>query len=67
MNPFAAELARNPDVVDRLLRVHVSDANGRCAACTKAGTGIPGQEWPCAIGFHAIAARQIIDGDATPP
>jgi hypothetical protein len=50
-------LAPMPEVWQRLLGLHLADASGRCRACTRAGTGIPGAAWPCAIQIVAERAR----------
>lgn len=57
MNELARELESQPGIVDALLAAHVPDDRGRCRACTRPGTGIPGASWPCALHFYATAAR----------
>lgn len=53
---LVAELERSPQLVDRLLAVHVPTADGRCRQC-----GIGGQAghqpWPCRIQSYAAAAK----------
>jgi hypothetical protein len=66
MNSFAEALARNPAMVTRLMETHVSDEKGRCRGCPKAGTGLPGERWPCALRFHAAAAEQMLNGGLPP-
>lgn len=53
------ELAQLPEVVQRLLVLHVPDENRRCRACTQPGTGTPRAPWPCALHFYASAAQEI--------
>jgi hypothetical protein len=53
----AAELARMPDVVARLLIEHVPDRNGRCLGCGLPGTGSP--YLPCGLWLVAEAARRL--------
>lgn len=55
LHQLAIELAPMVDVWQRLLAQHVPDRAGRCTTCTKGGTGLPSQPWPCSI--HAIADR----------
>lgn len=57
MNEVAQELRAMPKVVAALLATHVPDEQGKCRACTKPGTGIPFEPWPCALHFYASAAR----------
>ncbi len=53
LHQLAVELAPMVDVWQRLLALHVPDRAGRCTTCTKGGTGLPSQPWPCSI--HGIA------------
>lgn len=60
INLFAVELAQHPDAVELILATHVPNRDGKCVSCTKAGTGIPSEPWPCALRFHAAAADQMM-------
>jgi hypothetical protein len=60
VSDFAGELAGMPEIVHRLLLLHVADSLGRCRACTRPGTGKPAAAWPCALHFYADAAQQQI-------
>jgi hypothetical protein len=57
-DPLTDELARlleaNPGMAARLLREHVDDGTGRCAAC--AWPQRPSPRWPCAIRWHVARA-----------
>lgn len=54
-HPLIEFLRREPDMIDRLLAVHVDDGTGRCAVCT--GGGQSGwSSWPCTIHAFARAA-----------
>jgi hypothetical protein len=55
----AAQLARMPDVVARLLTEHVPDRKGRCRGCGFPGTGSPYLESPCGLWIVADAARRV--------
>jgi hypothetical protein len=55
----AAQLARMPDVVARLLTEHVPDRNGRCLGCGFPGTGTPYPWYPCGLRLVAEAARRL--------
>jgi hypothetical protein len=48
-----------PDVCGRLLTAHRPADNMRCRACTVAGTGLPGERWPCTMHNLATAARAL--------
>jgi hypothetical protein len=61
---LAHALATMPDLCERLLHAHTPDHHGRCRACTRGGTGIPGDPWPCSIRCLAVVARRFIDGAA---
>lgn len=65
MSNFARELANLPGVAQRLLAEHLPDGRGRCRACTRPGTGIPGTAWPCALQLYAAAAVEIQKQHAT--
>ncbi|MGI5132098.1 hypothetical protein ACQEVB_35210 [Pseudonocardia sp. CA-107938] len=56
MNEFSQLLAGLPGVVETLLQLHRPDDQGRCRACTKAGTGLPEKAWPCALYWFADGA-----------
>jgi hypothetical protein len=56
---LAWTLAPMPTLWTRLLSDHVADAAGRCCACTKGGTGLPGANWPCTIRAVADLARRL--------
>ena len=56
MNGLVQELRAMPKVVAALLATHIPDERGKCRACTKPGTGIPNEPWPCALHFYASAA-----------
>ncbi|HXV94375.1 MAG TPA: hypothetical protein VD813_13805 [Pseudonocardia sp.] len=56
---IARALSTMPELWARLLADHVPDSGGRCQACTKAGTGLPGQRWPCTIYALADQARDL--------
>lgn len=58
---LAAELAPMVDVWQRLLAQHMPDRSGRCRTCTKGGTGLPSQPWPCSIHGIAELARRRYD------
>lgn len=58
---LAAELAPMVDVWQRLLAQHTPDRTGRCRTCTKGGTGLPSQPWPCSIHGIAELARRRYD------
>jgi hypothetical protein len=55
----AAQLARMPDVIARLLVEHVPDENGRCRGCGLPGTGTPYVPAPCGLWTVAEAARKL--------
>ena len=59
MSDLAVELARRPDITQRLLALHVPDGHGRCRACTTPGTGRPAAVWPCVLHFYAAAAAEL--------
>ena len=63
LSQLAAELAPMVDVWQRLLAQHLPDRSGRCRTCTKGGTGLPSQPWPCSIHGIAELARRRYDGD----
>jgi hypothetical protein len=49
-----------PDVVSKLLAIHLDDGRGRCVACRSPGRGTPNAAWPCGITVIArLAARRI--------
>ncbi|HXV93201.1 MAG TPA: hypothetical protein VD813_07890 [Pseudonocardia sp.] len=56
---LARTLASMPGLWGRLLTEHVADRSGRCRACTKGGTGLPGERWPCTIRSVADEARRL--------
>jgi hypothetical protein len=56
---FVEELARDPDLVARLLAAHTPDANGRCCGCSQDSSIRP--SWPCGPRGHAYLAQQRID------
>ena len=58
-SPVAAQLARMPDVVARLLAEHVPDTYGRCQACGLPGTGSPYVISPCSLQTVAETALNI--------
>ena len=60
MSDVARELAGLPGVAQRLLALHVPDGRGKCRACTRPGTGLPGAPWPCPLHFYASAAMEEI-------
>ncbi len=53
----ADELARMPDVVQRLVEAHQPDEHGLCRGCTTPGVGTPLVRWPC--GLHGVAAEAV--------
>jgi hypothetical protein len=58
VSSLALALVPMPDLWDRLLDLHTGEgATGRCRACTRPGTGLPGAPWPCAIHIVATQAR----------
>lgn len=59
----AAQLARMPDVVARLLIEHVPDRRGRCRGCGFPGTGSPYVKSPCGLWLVADAARRLAQPD----
>ncbi|MCY7342091.1 MAG: hypothetical protein LH603_09665 [Pseudonocardia sp.] len=54
---FVRELGEAPQMVERLLAVHVADASGLCTACTTPGRGTGSLLWPCSLHQLAGAAR----------
>jgi hypothetical protein len=54
---FVRLLCPRPDIVENLLRRHVSDEHGHCLACTRPGTGIAHVTWPCSLRYFAQLAR----------
>ncbi len=56
---LATQLAVQPGLVTRLLRLHVDDGNGLCRSCTTPGRGTPRDRWPCSIATLAGRARDI--------
>jgi hypothetical protein len=58
-SPVAAELARMPALVARLLAEHVSDEHGLCRGCGRPGTGTPHVPSPCDLWIVADAARRL--------
>jgi hypothetical protein len=56
---IAAQLARMPDVIARLLAEHVPDEHGRCRGCGFPGTGTPYVPAPCDLWNVADAARRL--------
>lgn len=61
LHQLAVELAPMVDVWQRLLAQHVPDRANRCTRCTKGGTGLPSQPWPCSIHGIADLARRAHD------
>lgn len=55
---FVEELARDPDLVGRLLAAHVPDERGRCKGCALDSSIRP--PWPCGPQGHAALAQQRI-------
>ena len=55
----AAQLARMPEVIARLLAEHVPDEHGRCRGCGRPGTGTPYLLAPCDLWTVADAARRM--------
>lgn len=55
----AVALVVMPELCNRLLTLHVADERGRCRACTRGGTGEPGDRWPCSIRDIAMAATLL--------
>ena len=52
-------LADMPDLLDRLLRIHIPDLDsGKCVACGRPGYGTPFVTWPC--GPAAAAHRAVL-------
>ena len=49
------ELARMPDLAERLAHAHRPDEHGRCLACTKPGVGTAYVRWPC--GLYRLATE----------
>lgn len=58
---LAEVLAAMPAAYRRLLAEHVDAGCGRCRRCTVAGTGAPGELWPCSLHKLATLAQQIHD------
>jgi hypothetical protein len=56
---LAAQLARMPEVVARLLAEHVPVRHGRCRGCGRPGTGTPHVPSPCALWVVADVARRV--------
>jgi hypothetical protein len=56
---IAAQLARMPEVIARLLAEHVPDEHGRCHGCGRPGTGTPYLLAPCDLWTVADAARRL--------
>ena len=55
---FVDELARDPDLVARLLTAHVEDGRGRCSGCMQYDRLRP--PWPCGPREHARLAQERI-------
>jgi hypothetical protein len=51
------ELARMPDVAERLARAHLPNEHGQCVACTKPGVGTAHVRWPC--GLYRLATDAV--------
>lgn len=66
-NGAAVELAPMIEVWFRILVEHVPDPDGRCRACTSAGTGERRTPWPCAVHTVAALARRRHAALAAPP
>jgi hypothetical protein len=58
---LAAELARMPDLVERLAAEHTPDESGRCRGCRLPGYGSAGDRWPCTLATLAAEAQRIMD------
>lgn len=56
---LAAVLAEMPDVIERLLDIHLDAGCGRCRACTRPGYGTPNAPWPCPTRKLADEAARI--------
>jgi hypothetical protein len=63
VSTFAALLTAHPDAVERLIAEHVPDDHGRCRGCTRPGTGVPGEHWPCTPRLVADAAATALRTD----
>lgn len=61
---LAAELARMPLLVERLLSAHVAGPDGRCVGCPSALWVAP--HWPCRIAAVAALARDLPARPAQP-
>jgi len=58
---MAAQLARQPRAVLRLIALHQADPEtGRCVTCTLPGHGIPGTPHPCGPFMIATEAARLI-------
>ncbi len=64
---FVDELARDPDLVRRLLATHVEETkgDGRCAGCCVDASIRP--HWPCGPQAHARQAQDRIDANRPRP
>lgn len=60
---LATTLAAMPDLWRALLAEHRDDGHGRCTGCTVAGTGRPGEHWPCNLTLLAREARRVAERD----
>jgi hypothetical protein len=54
----AREIARMPGMVDKLIAVHVADADGRCRGCPSTRDIAP--IWPCRLREVADLARNPV-------
>jgi DNA-binding CsgD family transcriptional regulator len=54
----ATALAPMVEVWFQMLADHVPDPDVRCRACTSAGTGVRGTQWPCSLRSVAELARE---------
>ena len=58
---MSVELAPMVRTWSRMLEEHVTNDAGRCSACTRGGTGMPGVPWPCGLWIVAeLASRRYI-------
>ncbi|MGH3569051.1 MAG: hypothetical protein ACRDRH_24115 [Pseudonocardia sp.] len=56
---LAEVIARQRDLVDRVLAEHVDDGSGRCTACPRSGPA-EWRRWPCRLRSLATLARESL-------
>ncbi|MGH3566969.1 MAG: hypothetical protein ACRDRH_13240 [Pseudonocardia sp.] len=59
-DPLVESIARQRELVDRVLAEHVDDGSGRCTACPRSGR-VEWRRWPCRLHSLAVLAWETLD------